>query len=156
MNPQDKQNPLVTLYFQTLVRDLLGNCHYVSVSPDTAKMLWHACKNEHTVHIQFPSDEANVDILGRPITSPLLWAIDAWRSSSERHLRAKLRAKREKEALDVFRANQKMVAKAIVRYIDVHYDAAIVMAHSLLRNNEHTKIQQIGVKKLYTSVKEIP
>lgn len=155
MNPQDKNNPPVTLYLQTLVGDLLGEAHYVPVSHETATMIWHACKNNHTVHVQFPTDLDNVDILGLPLVHPLLWQLAAWRNSSERHMKAKLRAKREKEALDIFRANVRIVARAILRTAYINPDAAHMIAHQWLKRDDKVRIAGVGVTKLISRVEEL-
>lgn len=162
MAAADKENPNISLPLATLVKELLGKhiVHYrdgkhcISVSQETAFAIFMACGNAHTCHVQFPSDKFNVDMFGAPIESPLVWDLNAWRTSSERHLRAKLKAKAEKEAMDIFEANRKIVARAILKMTGLNPDQANIIAHRWLKDNS-PRIEAIGVTKLITKVEEL-
>jgi len=157
------ENPLISLPLATLVKELLGKHivyfrdgkHCISVSQETAYAIFMACSNEHTCHVQFPTDKFNVDMFGEPITAPLVWDLAAWRASSERHLRAKMKAKAEKEERDIFEANRKIVARAILKISGLNMDQASVMAHRWLKEKNMSRIEMIGVTKLITKVEEL-
>jgi hypothetical protein len=157
------ENPLISLPLATLVKELLGKHiihfrdgkHCISVSQETAFCIFMACSNEHTCHVQFPADRFNVDMFGEPIAAPLVWDLNAWRASSERHLRAKMKAKAEKEERDIFEANRKIVARAILKISGLNMDQASVMAHRWLKDKNMTRIEMIGVTKLITKVEEL-
>lgn len=155
MNPPDNLNPPVTLYLQTLCHDLLGEAHYVSISNETAAMILLATQNQHTVFVQLPSDKENVDILGKPLTSPRLWKMDAWRMASERHMRQKILAKQRMDAKNIYDANVRIVARIVQRFTGLDHDPCIVIAHTCLKNNDVARMQAMGVTKLITSVDEL-
>lgn len=157
------ENPDVTLPLATLVKELLGphiihyadGKHCISVSMDTACEIFKACGNTHTCHVQFPADRFNVDMFGKPIETPLVWDIGAWRTSTERHKRAKLRAKAEKEELDMHRANVRIVQRAILRISGLEPDQALMMAHRWVSDKNTKRIEAVGVTRLVTRIEEL-
>lgn len=159
----DEQDPLITLPLSVLVKELLGphiihytdHKHCLSVEMETALAIFQATTNTHTCHVQFPADKYNVDMFGAPIKEPLVWDIRAWRLSSERHMRAKIRAKAEKDALDIQRANINRVKKAILKMSGLEPDQAAILAHKWVVNGNVERISMVGVTKLITSIEEL-
>lgn len=147
--------PLVSLPLDILVKDLLGEAHYVSISRLTAEILYGHCKNRHTCHIQFPGEE-DVDVMGRVINEPILWSMSAWQSAVERRLKAKLRSDRERDERFIFEANIKLVGKALARFSGLEFEIARLTARRWLVDKDHAKIRAIGVVKLYTTIQELP
>lgn len=145
----------VSLPLNTLIHDLLGNNHYVSISQLTAEVILMHTGNKHSCHIQMPSD-SDVDVLGRFIDSPLLWETNAWNRSVERYHKEKIRAQTEREARFVFEGNVKLIARAILRMAYVHPDAARMLGHQMLSKKDFARIKAVGVKQLYENVKELP
>lgn len=147
-------NPLVTLPLQTLVRDLLGAAHYVTISKDTAEVILLHTKNRHTCHVQFTSD-MDVDLYGRFIKEPVLWEFNAWATSSERVLKGRLRSQMERDKRNILEANILLVAKKLCRFSAIDFEVCKLIARKWLINND-PRIQAIGCNKIYTTIEELP
>lgn len=147
-------NPLVTLPLQTLVRDLLGAAHYVTISKETAEILLLHTRNQHTCHVQFTS-ELDVDLYGRFIDEPVLWEFGAWANSSERVLKGRLRSQKQRDERNIFDANILMLAKHICKMTSIDYEICKLTARKWL-NEKSPNIQAVGCKKIYTTVEELP
>jgi len=152
MNPPDKC--LVTFRLSSIVSDLLRGSDYVVVSKETAELVLIACKNQHTCHVQLPSDE-NLDIFNKPITESRLWSFACWQASTERWLRQKKRSDDERDARNIFDANVRLVARAILRISPINPDAATCLARMSLLSYP-SSIPAMGITKLITTVEEIP
>lgn len=155
MSMLNPPNPLVTIPLQSLVRDLLGAAHYTSISKVVADMLYIHTKNKHTCHIQFPSD-SDVDMWDKPITSPILWDMSAWLSSSEKHLKAKRDSQARRDARFILDANILLLARAICRFTNIDFEICKLIARKWITTND-PRIQVVGLKRpLYTTVQELP
>lgn len=148
------QNPLVTLHLHTLVSDLLGASHYVTISKETAEVILLHTRNRHTCHVQFTSD-MDVDLYGRFIKEPVLWDFNAWVNSSERVLKARIRSQKERDARNILEANILLVAKKLCRFSNIDYEACKLVSRKWLINND-PRIKAIGCDKIYTTIEELP
>jgi len=151
---------LVTFPLASIVSDLLRKNegqdpqHFVTVCEITAECLYTVCKNEHTCHVQMPSDD-DVDILGKPITSPVLWEIGAWLNSSERWQRQKLMSQKRIDIHNIYNANINRISRCILRMSPINPDAARMLAHRWMERGDMVRIQMVGVNKLFEKVEEI-
>lgn len=146
--------PNVSLPLDVLVNTILRDEHYVPVPDTVAEILFHHTKNNHTCYIQFPGDQ-DVDILGRFLTHPLLWSISAWRNSSERAMRARLRSQHEREQRFIFDANIKLVAKKMCTATGINFEICKLEARRWLLRKD-SRVHAVGVVKLYTTIEELP
>jgi hypothetical protein len=154
MSTTKPTNPLVTLHLQTLVKDILGGHHYVTVSEETATVILAHTNNAHTCHVQFTSD-LDVDLYGRFIKEPVLWEYGAWVNSSERVLKARLWSQRNREKRHILEANILVVAKQLCRFSAIEFEACKLVARKWLLNND-PRIYAIGVKRIYNTIEELP
>ncbi len=155
MSKPDPSNPLASFYLKTIVKDLLHGEHYTPISDETAEVILHHCKNRNLCHVQFPSDE-DVDIIGVPISTPVLWEIGAWCRSSEKWLKVRNRSQKDREERFVLDANINMVSRKILKFAYVNPDAARIIARQWINNKQRGKLKMVGVEKLYTTVEELP
>jgi len=146
--------PTGTFLLEPLIKDLLRGDHYVAVSEDTAFVIQTVTDSKQFCHLQFPTDN-DVDILGRPIESPILWEIGAWSTSSEKWQRQKLLSQRRIDEYNIFNANVHRIARAILKIAYVNPDAARVLAHGMLMRHEEERIKSMGVNKLIETVEEL-
>lgn len=151
----DKDDDLVSLPLQILVKDLLGSNHYVPISKITAEMILYKTKNQKVCHIQYPSSQ-DVDIVGRILTTPLLWDLTAWRNSSERRAKAQIRSQQQRDEKFVYDGNIRLIKNNIIRNFELKEEIANVLARIAIDKKDYNRIKAYGVKKLYTHVKELP
>lgn len=145
----------ITLPLNVLVEHLLHGEHYVPISMDVAEVIHHHTKNQHSCYIQFPSDD-DIDIVGKYIDTPILWECGAWRTSSERWMKSKMRSQKERDERFILEANIVQVARCILRQAYVTPDAARMIARSMISKKDYARIKLVGCKKLYTTIEELP
>lgn len=136
-----------------IVADLLHGYEEVPISNSTAEVLFLVCKNKVLCHVQYPG-HGEVDITGKLITQPHLWAIERWQDSSEKWLRARAWSEKQRDERLVFEANIRKVQRAILKMAMISPEFATVLAHRMVKKNEMDKITALGVR-LFTNVKEI-
>ena len=154
MKPTPLSKQLVTFQLDWIVHDLLHDLDEVPVSEHTAEMLHAVTKNKHTCHIQNPG-HGEVDIMGKLISQPHLWNINAWQSSSEKWQRARLYSKKEMDIHMIRDANVKLIAKRLCRELGLDYDMAQNAAVMMLVKKKFNNIKAFGVSKLIEKVEEI-
>lgn len=155
IKPKDPENPLATFFLRPLVRDLLRGEYYIPISEDTAEIILMHYKNQRVCHVQYPSDQ-DVDILGKPIDTPILWEIGAWQTSSEKWLKGKIRSEKEREERFILDANINLVARCILKMAYINPDAARVIARKCILNKDFVRIKAFGCARLYKTIKELP
>lgn len=145
---------LVTFPLHNIIHDLLHGEHYVSISEEVADCITMVTSNKHTAHIQYPSDD-DCDILGQLITTPILWEIGAWQTSSEKWQRAKSLSQKRIDERNILEANIQRISKAILRTAYVGTDAARTLARIMLDRKDYSRIESLGVSKLITKTEEL-
>lgn len=145
----------VSIPLTILVKDLLGANHYVPISQITAECILFHTGNKRICHIQFPSIQ-DVDVSGKTITSPILWELNAWRTSVERQVKSALRAQEQRETKFVYEGNVNMIKKRIMENFGLDEQHANIYARMVLDKKDYARIRAYGVKRLYTNVKELP
>lgn len=150
MKPQ-----LIALPLSSLISDLLHGHSDVPISQSTAEAILLVTNNEHSCYVQFPGPDA-VDITGRSITCPRLWAWNHWIFSSERRLRLRLRCEKEAAIRTIFNANVSLVRRAILRTEPLTEDQATMLARKWVTEGKINKAKHYGIKKFYTTIEEIP
>lgn len=139
---------------EPIVRDLLGEAHYVSISQVTAEIIYIHCRNKWLCHVQFVTDD-DATILGEPLKTPRLWSLQGWQMSVEKYLRDKARSARLRDERNIFDANIILVARAIYKVSGLPFDICKLQARRWLNEN-NPKIYAVGVKKIYTTIQELP
>jgi len=133
---------------QTDQDDFLNDLDYVSIPFDRAEAIYSITRNQHTCHIQFPSEDSP------ELKQPLLWNFAAWVASIERHRKAKERSERERIANWIAQANVEIIKKAILRKFQFSESQATMLATKWLRENRVEKFLFLEVK-LKTTVEEL-
>lgn len=155
MKPVPPSKQLVSLPLDALVSELLGGHSDVSISIEVAEVLLLVCKNKHTCYVQLPSDE-NVDLYGNKLLQPRLWAYNHWLVAAERWQRQRVVAQRLSDERAVERYNHSLLHRAIMREWPIPEGAAAIMAHTILRDNDTSKISYLlKNRKLATCIEEV-
>lgn len=150
MQPKEQ---LGTFVLKDLINDILHTHYYRPISQKTAEIIFLLTHNKHTCYIQFPGDES---ITGEPLQHYVIWDIEQWHKSAEKYRNDKIKAQERREKKFIYDANIKRIAKAIVKFSALDYEIAQITARRMLDDNDLPRIKSIGVKQLYTNVKELP
>ena len=153
-NEKTIKDTLATFRLVSIVDDLLDGQHYRPISMSTAEVLLLHTRNSVLCHVQFPSD-MDVDLYGRFIDKPVLWELNAWRTSSERVLKARLYSQKQRETRHILDANILLVARRICRMTSINFDPCKLIARRWILDND-PRIGAVGVTKLYTTIDELP
>lgn len=147
--------PKIVLPINLYIDALLRQDDYIDVDEITAQIIYAICKNQYLVHVQFPTDYNAVDIMGRPLTTPVVWRINAFRESTERWLKARKTAEEERAARHIYSANLKNVMKTVMAFTGVDEKFAQPVAEKLVRKNEEKKVIAMGGKPFYKTLDEL-
>ena len=145
---------LVSVPLDILVASILGDNHYTPVHPLLAELILLKCHNKHTAYVQLPGDH-DVDILGYPISNPILWQLARWYESTERWQRAKLRAEDERKARFVAEANVGRITRFLMKTSELDAEHAGKLALKWVTNNDEAKYIRLGGKPFIKTIDEI-
>lgn len=138
-----------------LLRDIYGhpsdNCN---ISPLLAEIISLISQNKNDIHVQFPSDD-DVDILDRPVTSPILWRYSRWSNSTEKWLKDKKRSEQERQARFIFQFNVERACKTVMRFTELDHPNAMKVALNLVNKNHEHKVIAMGGKPFAKTIEEI-
>lgn len=156
MNSQPRK--LITFVFDNIIDELIGEQGVVPISPEIATSILLVTQNkpEFNIYVQDPHDPDNVNLYNKPISCWKLWRLHWWRTSTEAWLKSKRRQDREREDRFIFDANVRMITKCILRTAYMSPELATILAVKELRANNIRKLNALGVKKLFTTMKELP
>lgn len=150
--PQNEDEIMITLPLKKFVHYVLGQgyWHDKPIDEDIAAVIEAKTGNQIICYIQ------HADELSPNLDSPILWNLEAWKTNTERWLRAKRWSDSERAKRNIFEANMKIVTRAVEQELALRGEAAIGAALALLKQNNMNKLRILGISKLIKQESEIP
>lgn len=135
---------------------IIRNHDYVEVHPVIAEILFAHCRNKHTVYIQFPGSEHELNILGKPISVPLVWRWSKFVASTELWLAQRKRAEDERKEYFVREYNIKQAMRTFMSYTGIDEKFALPLAQKVVMKDQETKIIKMGGKPFVRKWEDLP
>ena len=148
-----KEQQLVTVPLNDLIWSLLGDdaqgLDKTRITQSLALILAQHLKDSLKWKVEFETKD------GEALTCPLLWRYSEWYASSERYMKAKLYAEKERIAMFIRDANVENMARAIMKTTRMSLEDARPTATMLVHKGNVECMMFLGLKKWITNESEL-
>lgn len=165
-NSEQQKNLLVTVNLVELIEALLTDIEfageqvshpadYREIPQSLADAIYAKCRNKCLAYVQFP-DGKELNITGKPITSPLLWRHSKFVASTEKWLHNKQVAEQERQQMFIRQHNISYAIRTIMKFTGVDEKFALPLAVKWVEEGKERNLVMMGGKGFVKKFEDLP